>query len=839
VVAHRRNKDPIKIRTNFIVNKSAPSEPFKSVAGRLRVVLVPDSVDWILGTWCTTFIRIHGSRIDFTILPVAELTINTHFAGQVLANCEVVHCLTQSGMARVLQFFDLKSPLPRPIIISTIHHIVEAAHVYDCLRCDAVLTVCEKYRQEVADLGIPEERIGSMRNGVDTDFFAPLPRDVAKQSFGVPNNTFVLGFAGKATSDHDGRKGIDRFIGLIEKLDATTTSPLMVITTGPGWEERFTKRQFRNIETKHLGFIDKARLPSFYNALDVYLTTAKVEGGPVPVLEAMSCGTCVVATPVGVVPEVIVPGKNGFIIPFDDDRFAVETIHGLMTGRLSTAPIGRSAREYAVSALGWDVTIEGLPAFYNRAVQLGTFGLPRVASQETINDIIVARDSARWKSAHRTSVIGRPAESEDITRKHPIMRETSRTGKPNARNEWTLGVERFLRSVTSLTDGTSASVPGGPTTLYGTIYAWQTWNFLGLQLQLPAETKDFVRSCQDPATGYFIGPELKVFRKRHGALHDSEHLYMHSTSTALPFCREHEIPIRPLVATHRFCGLPFLKCWTAARNWKNAWFEGNNILFVGQFLTHLRDMEAHPGTSAALDHWFEWLDREMDPATGLWGTNGFCPPKEAVYGGYHQLLVYYHENRLISRAPELVDTVLQLQHRDGGFNPDGNAGACEDVDSVDILVNCYKRVDYRRTEIRIALRQCLRHILLTQNPDGGFPYSRDQKQSHMNIPGTEAAPNVSCTFPTWFRIHTLALISEILPNEPALRSVHFRFNKTLSMGWHRSPQGWSAVSDAISTGERLTRIRVALNQKRGAVRDILQSARRAGGKTLRKVGLRK
>jgi hypothetical protein len=240
--------------------------------------------------------------------------------------------------------------------------------------------------------------------------------------------------------------------------------------------------------------------------------------------------------------------------------------------------------------------------------------------------------------------------------------------------------------------------------------------------------------------------------------------------------------------------LNYLADWLDRRNLKSAWFEGNNILFVGQLLVYLRDEEGHPDAQAALDGWFEWLDQHMDPATGLWGTNGYCPAMEAVYGGYHQLLVYYHENHPIRNSQGLADTVLGLQHPDGGFNPRGNGGACEDVDSVDILVNLYKRSDYRRPEMRCALRQCLRHILALQNSDGGFPYNRDCRQSHMGIPGTEASPNQSTMFATWFRIHTLALMAEILTDEPELQ-FPFRFTNNLSMGWH---QTWNKARHPVT-----------------------------------------
>jgi hypothetical protein len=162
------------------------------------------------------------------------------------------------------------------------------------------------------------------------------------------------------------------------------------------------------------------------------------------------------------------------------------------------------------------------------------------------------------------------------------------------------------------------------------------------------------------------------------------------------------------------------------------------------------------------------------------------------------LLVYYHENHPIRNLRGLVDTVLELQHPDGGFNPRGNGGACEDVDSVDILVNLYKRSDYRRAEIRCALRQCLRHILALQNPDGGFPYNRDCPQSHMDVPGTQAPPNQSIMFATWFRVHTLALTAEILTDEPELQ-FPFQFTKNLSMGWH---QTWSKAEHSITIQDR-------------------------------------
>ena len=409
----------------------------------------------------------------------------------------------------------------------------------------------------------------------------------------------------------------------------------------------------------------------------------------------------------------------------------------------------------------------------------------------------------------------------------------------NVRMEgWAEHSARFLRSL--LTPAGSPSVANGAVTLYGTCYSLLAMHYLGEDVDVASDIRDFVLSAQDATTGLFAGPELVGFEPPPAAKHDRDHVLLHLTCTVLPFCQQFSIkPRHPIHSAHRFCDLSVLERWMGERDLRQAWLEGNNILFVGQLLAYLRDVERHPGAADALKLWFAWLDAHADPKTGLWGTDGFCSAPEAVYGGYHQLLVYYHENHPLPNAGGLVDTVLAFQHNDGSFHPDGNGGACADVDSVDILVNCYKRADYRRAEIRHSLRRCLRHILSTQNADGGFPYYRNRPQSHMGIPSTEAGPNVSCTFPTWFRIHTLALIAEVLPNETALAGIPFRFNRAFGMGWHSSPPGWEPVGDGATLEERMVDLRHGVRQIARGPHGVLHASRRLGGKVLRKARLKR
>lgn len=333
-----------------------------------------------------------------------------------------------------------------------------------------------------------------------------------------------------------------------------------------------------------------------------------------------------------------------------------------------------------------------------------------------------------------------------------------------------------------------ASVPFGNETLYGSCFALMTLHYLNQLNRLSDEIKhewiEYFNSFQDQSTGLYIGPELDQ-SELSSPNHDFNHLSMHLTATVLPAMSLLKGKSKyPLKFAHQFLNQCYLSDWLDRRDWSSAWLEGNNILFIGVFLIYLRDREKLPAANESLTLIFEWLNAQIDPQTGLWGSNGFCGKDAALYGGYHQLLLYYHEKKPNPYYQKLVDTTLALQHPDGGFRLKGGGGACEDVDAIDILVNMYKQHNYKHGAIRNALRRSYKHLQRMQNEDGGYVYRRNEGFIHMGIKRTKAHKNQSNLFSTWFRIHTIALISEILPDISESKS-QFLFNDFISMGWHK------------------------------------------------------
>lgn len=343
----------------------------------------------------------------------------------------------------------------------------------------------------------------------------------------------------------------------------------------------------------------------------------------------------------------------------------------------------------------------------------------------------------------------------------------------------------------------------GSTNLYSSCYALMTLHYLDA-LPISSDFRfawaEYIQQWQDPYTGYFLGPEL-VEPLPTNAKHDLTHLKLHLVTTVLPCLAILDSkPRYQLKFAMDFLDPNVLSNWLSHRDWRDAWLEGNNLIFVIQLLIYLRDVEKIPESAKRIEEFFAWLDSEIDPSTGLWGTNGHCNHFVAMCGGYHQLLAYYWEQRPNPYPQKLIDTTLALQHPDGGFHPGGGGGACEDVDAVDILVNMYKLHKYRRPEIRYALRKVLRSITIKQMPDGGFVYRLNESFRHMGMLATETDPNNSNMFATWFRVHALALIAEILNNK-IKSEFNWKFNTTLSMGWHRQS---SATDVSIGFIDRLS-----------------------------------
>ena len=172
---------------------------------------------------------------------------------------------------------------------------------------------------------------------LDLDVWRPLP-DVAK----AYDTLFV------------GRLVANKGIFLILEALAQARQSYPSVRLGIRGDGPLRLQVMRFIETHDLEanveFIPRVDTPAemarLYNAARLLVCASTVEGSPRVTLEAMACGVPVISTPVGIMPEVIRDGENGFLIPRDPGLLA-EFIEHLLADEGLRTRIGEAGRQVA------------------------------------------------------------------------------------------------------------------------------------------------------------------------------------------------------------------------------------------------------------------------------------------------------------------------------------------------------------------------------------------------------------------------------------------------------------------------------------------------------------
>ena len=114
---------------------------------------------------------------------------------------------------------------------------------------------------------------------------------------------------------------------------------------------------------------DPGQVALYYQCADIYLHAARADTYPTTVLEALACGCPVIATRVGGIPEQVIDGETGFLVPPADPLAFSNDIKLLFDDPDLRDRLAYNAGKYAAQNFGLDKMVNSYLAYYDEILQ--------------------------------------------------------------------------------------------------------------------------------------------------------------------------------------------------------------------------------------------------------------------------------------------------------------------------------------------------------------------------------------------------------------------------------------------------------------------------------------
>lgn len=190
-------------------------------------------------------------------------------------------------------------------------------------------------------LGVPGERIKYWINGVDFLTEESLSKTEARNELQIDQRQHILVSVGRLVR----LKGIDKIIRAMTKVDKAT---LLVIGNGEEKEnlQKLAEKLWLKDRVKFLGALPHDAVRKYLYASDLFVKMQNGSNVSSELLEALTCGCCVVASDVGSTRNFI-NGKNGVLVDHENTCDLVNAINGLLADSMFRKELGVNASEFA------------------------------------------------------------------------------------------------------------------------------------------------------------------------------------------------------------------------------------------------------------------------------------------------------------------------------------------------------------------------------------------------------------------------------------------------------------------------------------------------------------
>lgn len=229
---------------------------------------------------------------------------------------------------------------------------------------DHVITISEAIREVLLSEGLAPAKVSCVRSAVDASpYLASVDRAAFRREFHLPENAVVVGMVAQLIQ----RKGHGYLIEAVDGLHRNYPD-LRVLLFGKGplqaeLEAEIARRGLGNIMFL-AGF--RTDLPKWLGGLDILAHPADMEGLGVSLLQASAAAVPIIASRAGGLPEAVVDGRNGLLIPRGDIAALGAALRKLLDDASLRRQMGEAGRTRILSEFSVDAMVNGNLAIYNK-----------------------------------------------------------------------------------------------------------------------------------------------------------------------------------------------------------------------------------------------------------------------------------------------------------------------------------------------------------------------------------------------------------------------------------------------------------------------------------------
>jgi len=214
-------------------------------------------------------------------------------------------------------------------------------------------------------LGVRKSNIVVIPSGVDLARFDPAQPEAKRNAALLSDeldvgDNLVVGYVGRLIA----AKGLAYLIAAVSEVQkAYPNVVLLIVGDGPYRKDLETMAKELKVRAIFAGW--QADTPPFYALMDIFVLPSFFEGLPNVMLEAMAMRKALVATAIGANVDLVVDGKNGFLVPIRDDRRIAFALEKLIDDSDMRARMGRINRQIVKENFTWDVVVPRFEKLYD------------------------------------------------------------------------------------------------------------------------------------------------------------------------------------------------------------------------------------------------------------------------------------------------------------------------------------------------------------------------------------------------------------------------------------------------------------------------------------------